>query len=656
MIAFLIAVGISLLWSGYISWELYTASELTLAKFLPIEIIRSASWFGYLLVLITCIRHENSYLFLSQSKYTRGLIFFTVFALVIELVPFLYITFSQIVGMDIRILFHVILAIIGLTLVEQLYRNSPSYHRWSVKFIFLGLGGVFVLDFVLYSKALLFAEIDPLMWNVRGIVNTLIIPMLGIAIFRIKNQTKRFHLSRKMIFHTVALTVTGFYLILMSFAGFYIKYLGGSWGEMVQTVFIFAALGMLLVLLFSGKVRAIAKVFINKHFVRDRYDYRECWLKISSTLAEIDSMSELYPFIITTLADLVDVSGGGLWIKNEEGHFHFAFNYKYGFNENKLILSDDELIGFLEKHQWVIDVIEYQKDPDVYDSINLTPWIEKDKNNWLIVPLYQNKMLHGFVVLSKPRLYRKLNWEDFDMLKMVGMQLTNAVVLIQSIEKLSIAKQFEAYNRLSAFVVHDLKNVMAQIGLIVKNAEMHKHNPEFIDDAIDTMENSVNKMGNLVRQLKYGEDWLPKQRVELVNLFKEIVEQPTKRKTKPNIKSRVEECFILAEKEKISSIMVHLIQNAQDATDDETGHIQVEIEKAEGMANISIIDNGVGMDEKFIYERLFKPFDTTKGNAGMGIGVYEAREYIHEHGGSINVSSKVGQGTTFYIRFPLLAS
>jgi len=101
--------------------------------------------------------------------------------------------------------------------------------------------------------------------------------------------------------------------------------------------------------------------------------------------------------------------------------------------------------------------------------------------------------------------------------------------------------------------------------------------------------------------------------------------------------------------------MTHLIQNAQDATDD-NGFVQVNLDNKAGKIDISIADNGVGMDDKFIYERLFKPFDTTKGNAGMGIGVYEAREYILEHGGSLDVKSSLGKGTTFDIQFPLLES
>jgi signal transduction histidine kinase len=60
------------------------------------------------------------------------------------------------------------------------------------------------------------------------------------------------------------------------------------------------------------------------------------------------------------------------------------------------------------------------------------------------------------------------------------------------------------------------------------------------------------------------------------------------------------------------------------------------------------------MSEEFIRERLFKPFESTK-SAGMGIGVFESREYMRELGGTLEVSSTPGAGTTFQVTLPLHA-
>ena len=477
--------------------------------------------------------------------------------------------------------------------------------------------------------------------------------MLAISVVRLQGETRNYTISRKVIFHTSALVGTGMYLIVMSLAGFYIKKYGGSWGDIAQILFIFLAILVLLILMFSGALRARLKVYFNKHFVNYRYDYREEWIKLSKTLAELKSFNELSHFMIKTLADLVDSSCGGLWVKNDNGEYYLAENYNLNLDADwDLIPADNPAVRFLQDKQWVIDFYEYQDNPEIYQQADFSDWLEKAKNTWLMIPILQQNQLKAFVVLTKPRAPRQLNWEDHDLLRTVGLQLANAFVLNQASEELSTARQFEAYSRLSAFVIHDLKNLVAQVSLIVKNAEKHKHNPEFIEDAIDTLENVVNKMQNLVNQLRQRNVQDSRSTFDMVKVIQDIVKQQSAHKPTPQFKTELTECCINGEQEKISAILGHLIQNAQDATDDD-GLITISLEETGNSAIIKITDTGIGMDEKFIAERLFKPFDTTKGNAGMGIGVYEARSYILKHSGYIHVDSKPGKGTTFTITLPL---
>ena len=658
---FFIAVLFSFIWSAYTSYNLFSA-ELFTSSILPLETLRNMAWFIYMLAMINNLEDQAGFdkinhgkiTFLLKSNYSIALILGTLFVFIIELFPETLYQLNQFIGMDFRLLAHVSFAIIGLILVEQLYRNAVSEQRWAIKFICLGLGGLFIFDFIIYSKSLLFADIDVMLWNARGIVNALIVPLLAISVVRLQEDSRTYTISRKVIFHTSALVGTGLYLIFMSLAGFYIKKFGGNWGEIAQIIFVFLALLLLLILMFSGAIRAQLKVYFNKHFVHYRYDYREEWIKLSKTLAELKSISELCPFMIKTLADLVDSTGGGLWVQNENGDYYLSESLIHGFNDSglELIKQNDDSIQFLKNKQWVIDLFEYNDDPEVYEQSNFFPWMENNNDIWLLIPLLQQNELKAFVVLTKPRVARKLNWEDHDLLRTVGMQLANALVLSQASEELSTSRQFEAYSRLSAFIIHDLKNLVAQVSLIVKNAEKHKNNPEFIDDAIGTLENVVLKMQKLVNQLRQRNVKDSRSTLDLAKLIKDVVKQQSAHTPIPLFKSQLAECLIMGEQEKISAILGHLVQNAQDATEDD-GTITLELVKQDEDAVIKIIDSGTGMNKKFIAERLFKPFDTTKGNAGMGIGVYEAKSYILKHSGTISVESEVEQGTTFTIHLPL---
>jgi len=652
-IPLIIAIVFSLSWAGYTAFLIHS-NKLFTSESLPLETLRNSGWFLLLSTLISRQQFSNNYSLLFKSRLANGLIALMLFILVLEVFSDLRYQIQQLLGQDLRLFAHVVFAILGLMLVEQLYRNATSDLLWTIKFLCLSLGALFTIDFIVYSKSLLFVQLDSLLWNSRGFINALIVPLLAVSILRLQaNNIIRITVSRKIVFHSTVLLGSGLYLILMSLAGFYIRDYGGNWGEIAQTIFIFLAVLFLLILFVSGRVRATVKVFFNKHFFHYRYDYRDEWIKLSKTITQLHSLNELSGFIINTMAELVDSSGGGLWLKNEQGDFYLSEEKNLGFHPPKLINADQSLLHFLTIKQWVIDLFEFTNDPGIYGEVDLSQWSAEEKNVWLIIPLFLQNELAAFVVLTQAKVPRLLNWEDHDLLKTVGMQLANALALGHASDDLSRSRQFEAYNRLSAYLVHDLKNLVAQVSLIVKNAEKHKYNPEFIDDSIATLENVVDKIEHLLSQLKKGQIKTDnKIMINLAEVIQDVAVQQAGNKPALQLASSLDKCEVFGEKEKITAILGHLVQNAQEATA-EHGFVRLELSKDEQQAIIKVIDNGSGMDNKFIAERLFKPFDTTKGNAGMGIGVYEARDYTLKHSGSVDVESKVGVGTIFTIKLPL---
>ena len=654
---FIIAVMLSTIWNASVVRSIHDINFF-LSDTLVYETLRNSAWLIFLSALFSKQQYGNAYRYFLHYKIMFPAAFFIIATASIETFPSLLDVIKLWTVTDPRFFAHVVMAVLGLILIEQIYRNTPINQRWNIKLLCLCLGTIFAFNLIVYSKSLLYKSLDLPLWQSRGIINALIAPFLGVSLSRLDSiSTASSHsVPRKTIFYSTILFGCGVYLILMSAAGYYLKQTNAEWGETLQTLFIFLAILLLVVSFTSGKIRALAKVYFSKHFFHYSYDYREEWLKISKALAKLESLNDLKKFIISTLTDLVQSSGGGLWLKNDQGHFFLAAEQNLRLTPQELdhLKHGRQLPEYLAKKQWVIDFYELAHAPEVYDDIDLTPWCYEDSQVWLIVPLFHLNHLEAFVVLTQARVPRKLNWEDHDLLKTVGMQLANALALNKASEALASNRQFEAYHRLSAYLVHDLKNIASQLALIVKNADKHKHNPDFIDDAIDTLNNAVNKMQHIVEQLKQGKPSTSAIRqLDLVEAINKIQRQHN---GTPSLQTDIKPaaCIIKADPAKLISVITNLIQNAQDATQKPDGWVKLVLTAQHDYAVIKIIDNGVGMDESFVAERLFKPFDTTKGNAGMGIGAYEARDFVLKNAGTLEVDSQPGKGTTITLQLPLI--
>jgi putative PEP-CTERM system histidine kinase len=288
----------------------------------------------------------------------------------------------------------------------------------------------------------------------------------------------------------------------------------------------------------------------------------------------------------------------------------------------------------------------------MYGDLVLPSWLLAHPRAWVVVPLMLQASLPGFVVLAHPRSKTRVNWEVSDLLKTAGYQVASSLAQRQAAEALVVARQFDSFNRMSAFVVHDLKNLVAQLSLMLSNVERHKHNPEFLDDMISTVESSVERMNRLLGQLRSRT--APETRnveIDLAASLREVVQQKAGLKPQPELNITAEGLQVSADRERLQRVIGHIVQNAAEATPYD-GKVKVLLAAEDGCAKIEVRDTGRGMDEQFIRERLFRPFDSTKGS-GMGIGAHECREYIRELGGRLQVTSAPAKGALFEIFVPL---
>ncbi len=544
-----------------------------------------------------------------------------------------------------------LLSVAALITVEQLYKNIEQNRQ--IKLLCLCLNFSFIFDIFMHSHALTYSGLNPDVWQARAVVGSALAAVLilgSVTLNPRSTASSNLSLSRPIAFYSTSLTGSGIFISVLAVGGYYVQQLGGSWGVVFYTLFLFCTLLAIAITFVSSTAREFLSVLINKHFFSHKYDYRTEWLKLIATLSQPTLPDGINQRAYRAICDIVKSPGGALWLK-EENNYCLAYQEDFILEVPHPMESvNSDFATILRKQEWVFIPQSTDDTNSARYNEHLPSWLKNKQDVWLVLPLLNEHDLYGFMVLTKPKLDSSLTWEDRDLLKTVGRQVTSYLERHRQALKLTESSQFDTFNRLSAFIMHDLKNLIAQQALVVKNAAKHKDNPAFIEDAINTIDNSVNRMSGLLKKLQTSE---PNEirNLSLHELLIEAVRKCETKKPAPTLRLCENDGTINADRDRLLMAITHLIINAQDATPN-SGFVDVSLNINQGQAHIEIEDSGQGMDEYFLKTRLFKPFDSTKEGKGMGIGAYQAKEIATTLGGSLSVQSTPEEGSTFTLCLP----
>ena len=647
--ALIVAVAGSVLWGLAKSYYFLAPSAVSLQLAIVVEVLRGAGWFSFLAILIVPLLGGGG------GGVRRWPYFATAAVLAGQLCALgLALVVPEWMGDPVRAVLAVLLAgvVFGLVLVEQLFRNVPVESRWGLKPLCLALAAGYVFDLYFFADGFLFGRPDSDIWAARGFVATVLIPLIALSAARSPSWTVKISVSREVVFHSTALALSGVYLLVIAAAGYYVRYFGGDWGRALQVALMSAGLLLLGVFVFSGTQRARLRVFVNKNLFPYRYDYRTEWLRFTQALSSADDSMNLGQSVIKALSDLVESSGGLLWLRDGSGMLlpHARLNHPAIDIEESV---ESDFCRFLDEREWIVNLEELRMGGRTrFGDLPLPEWLSRLPDAWLVVPLKSGSTMVGFVVLNSARTRFEVNWEVLDLLKTAQRQAASYLARMQAAEALIESRKFDSFNRMSAFVVHDLKNLVAQLSLMLKNAERHRDNPEFQQDMLDTVVHVEAKMRSLMQQLQEKKSVEPTRKIDLGTLLEGI--NASKRHQGGGLElmlphgDRIE---VVAHADRLQRVIGHVVQNALDATA-EGGKVSVRLDRSEaGCVSVVVTDTGCGMTQEFIRDRLFKPFQTSK-SSGMGIGMFETMQYIRELGGSLRVESTPDIGTTVTMILP----
>ena len=363
------------------------------------------------------------------------------------------------------------LTVVGLLVIEAIVRNASKDVRWRLKPLLLGLGSTLLFDLFYYSEALLFGRLDPLLWAGRAWVQLLIIPLLAVAAVRNRSWSIDVGVSRGVVFHSTAILAVGSYLLVMAAAGYYVQLFGGDWGQILRVALFFGTMVLLGTILFSHAIQARLKVFIAKNFFSFRYDYREEWLRVTNLLAKQDASAEIGERVLHALADVVESPGGALWMRDDAR----AFRQSTRLNFPRIDTPEPHtgpLMTLFQEREWIVDLNARTRMP-ISDEIRGLARLADRERRQRLAGDPACSLVNGSDRLRRAGPTARA---DRGQLGDAGPAEEHCASGRRAIwprsgppNALLEASKFDAFNRMSAFIVHDLKNLASQLSLMLRN-------------------------------------------------------------------------------------------------------------------------------------------------------------------------------------------
>ena len=548
-------------------------------------------------------------------------------------------------------------SVLVLMNLERTYRAAVGTMLWRIKFMILGLGVIFAVRAYVSSQALLFHAVN---LSLQAVSMTAVL-LGGVLILRSLFRAGHFNAdvypSHSVFHNSLTVLLAGAYLLIVGVFAKVVVFLGGDAAFTLKAFVLLVILILFAILLLSDRMRLHTRRFVSRHFQRPLYDYRSVWRRFTEETASCVKPAELCQAAVKLTADIFQVLSVTIWLVDDKReNFVFAtstFLSEAKANDLKPQSAEAmEVMRALEKHPDPVDIDASRE--------NWVVWLKRchpdefrKGGNRVCVPMIGSGEVLGLMILGDRVGGVSFSWQDFELLKCVADQVAASLLNAQLSQKLLQAKEMEAFQTMSAFFVHDLKNTTSTLNLMLKNLPVHFNNPEFRADALRGISKAVEHINRLIGRLSQLRHELQIKPVE--SDLNEVVARSLAGWEEAAGVSLVKNLCplpkILLDQEQMLKVVTNLVLNAREAVSS-AGEIRIETAQSNGWAVLTVSDNGCGMAPEFLARSLFRPFQTTKKN-GLGIGLFQSKMIVEAHKGRVQVESQPGKGTIFRIILPL---
>jgi putative PEP-CTERM system histidine kinase len=543
-----------------------------------------------------------------------------------------------------------IISVTAISNLEQIVRGVEEMIRWEIKFFALGIAGSYSAIVYMASKALLYSFKDSLLPKDALNVYNCLLPITSILIlisWRRSSGRTLFAVSQKLIYSSIVLGSIGIYLIASALLAHWLRSKDVLGYEADALVILFSIVALAAAFLWTS-FRHRVRDWIRRNIFAGKYDYRQLWMEATEKVRSVDGLensARALAGIIQRALGAIDIS---VWLRYYDPDRLQVIGALGCVSES----SKKEANGILEGLVQIADPIMVEEIAKMPQNDALIQFC-KQTNAALLVPLCSSGRLIGLLSVSSDSAGSAYNWEAREFLRILANHAASEFHKSELLATLVAAKEAEAFKSFSTFLLHDLKNFASTLSLIAKNAARHHGNPDFQKDAFQSILQTAEKMKRLCSNLRSFSSNLAanRKREDLNKLVHTVVDSLNTSLSNQFHLDLNELPQILFDKEEIIRVLHNLLLNSQQAISN-NGSIEIITTHHDGIVELAVIDDGIGMSKEFLEKDLFLPFHTTKSD-GLGIGLFHCKRIIEAHGGDISIRSEENRGTVVRIRFPV---
>jgi len=546
-------------------------------------------------------------------------------------------------------LYLLVVSVMALASLEQTVRVVDESVRWEIKFLILGMAGFYATVIFVASKVLLYSFQYALLPQDALYIFTFIFPLsclLVLVSWRRSSGRLVIQVSQSFIYSSITLLAVGIYLIASSLIARWVSQWGTPGIQIEAIVFLLSIIALAAILL-TTQFRHRMRLWIRRNIFAGRYDYRHYWMEAVEKVRWEDdpkqTASALSQIVQKALGS-IDVS---VWLRQ--------------WNPNRLVLlcrsgnvgdhNSAEARDIIEK---LVDVSEPVVEADLQkspDSAELRDFMARTRAA-ILVPLVSSNRIVGILTVGSDRSGHHFDRESLEFLGVLGNHAASEFHKYELLATLVEAKEMQAFNSFSTFLLHDLKNFASTLSLIARNAERHHGNPDFQRDAFHSVLDTAEKMKRLCNTLRsFSTSLAANRKLEDLNKIVRAAAGELETTLARSLQLDLEEIpSVNLDVEEFRRVIQNLLLNAHQATAAD-GKIVLRTRYENGAVAFSVEDNGKGMPAEFLEKDLFQPFRTMKSD-GLGVGLFQCKKIIEAHGGTISVESVEGKGTTVCVRLP----